>query len=163
MYKNDIIASCLLIFTNSQKNYIITSTTCGLNRTINVYLLSKGNLVNKFDPKYGIYYLLDWYNKKNDKYYIICFSWGSLSIVELLGNKFYDKKEIYDSNYGFIYNEQSNYYLCFCTYRGYIGLYDLYNKIIVKFINFSDSKFNSIIQWNNKYVIVSNQNKNLFK
>ena len=139
----DIIASCLLIFTNKQKDYIITSTT------------------NTAENK--IYYLLDWYNKKNDKYYIIRFNNSNLCIVELLNNKYYDELEIKNSSCGFIYNNENNYFLCFCTYDGYIGLYDLYNKILLKYLEFINSKFNFIIQWNNNYAIVSNQNKKSFQ
>ena len=169
----DIIASCLLIFTNKQKDYIITSTTrkrpyCEeYNFYANkVYVLNKGNLVKSFDyatANNKIYYLLDWYNKKNDKYYIIRFNNSNLCIVALLNNEYYDELEIRNSSCGFIYNNENNYFLYFCTYDGYIGLYDLYNKILLKYIEFINSKFNFIIQWNNKYAIVSNQNKKSFQ
>ena len=168
-----IIASCLLIFTNRQKDYIITSTTRkrpyfeDYKYYVNkVYELNKGNLVNSFDyatAENKIYYLLDQYNKNNDKYYIIRFNNSNLCIVELLNNKYYDELEIKNSSCGFIYNNENNYFLCFCTYDGYIGLYDLYNKILLKYLEFINSKFNFIIQWNNNYAIVSNQNKKSFQ
>ena len=69
------IFSCLLIFPHfSCENYIITS--CCNNYSISkIYSLNTGNFIKNIICSQGIEvnYLLSWYNKKNNKYYVIQF------------------------------------------------------------------------------------------
>ena len=64
---------------------------------------------------------------------------------------------------GFIYNKDDNDYLYSSSSNGYINIWDLYNKNIYKIINTNNCKLAHIIQWNNKYIIVTDVNNKSFK
>ena len=75
---------------------------------------------------------------------------------------------------GFIYNRNNNDYLCSSSYNGYINIWDLYNKNLFKnidtnknsklnFFNTNEYKLAHIIEWNNKYIIVADDNNKSFK
>ena len=89
-YENTIY-SCLLIFPhNNVDNFIITSTNHKSNdnekSSTKIYSLNNGDLIkyiNNSNSEY-IYYLLSWYNKKNNKYYIIQFSYKKIIINNLI-------------------------------------------------------------------------------
>ena len=171
----DDIYSCLLIFPhNNDENYIITSTYFdnkgfgSEERATKVFSLSSGKFIKYIinSEDIPIYYLLLWYNKKNDKYYIIQLSYEIVIINNLLEDDIYsefkqEKEESYFS--GFIYNKDDNEYLCFSSSKGFINVYDLYNKKILKIIDIKKCKLAHIIQWNEKYIIVADFNNNSFK
>ena len=101
-------------------------------------------------------YLLSWYNKKNNKYYIIQFSY-EIIINNLLEDELYSelKQEPETDHFsGFIYYKDNNDYLCSSSDNGYINIWDLYNKNIFKVINTNNCLLYHIIQRNNKYIIV---------
>ena len=169
----DIIYSCLLIFPhNIDDNYIITST---YNQTddndksaTKIYSLNNGQFIKyiKNTNNTVIYYLLSWYNKKNNKYYIIQFSYLKIIINNLLEDELYSelKQEPETDHFsGFIYNKDNNDYLCSSSFNGYINIWDLYNKKIFKIINTNKCKLAHIIQWNEKYIIVADVNNKSFK
>ena len=114
----------------------------------------------------AIYYLLSWSNKKNNKYYIIQFSYKKILINNLLEDELYSElsNEPEESHFsGFIYYKDNNDYLCSSSGNGYINIWDLYNKKIFKVINTNGCKLAHIIEWNNKYIIVADFNNKLFK
>ena len=171
-YEN-IIYSCLLIFPHdNDDNYIITST---YNRSdapnkssTKIYSLSDGEFMKYINNtnKNAIYYLLSWYNKKNNKYYIIQFSNLKIIINNLLEDELYSElKQEPENNHfsGFIYEKENIDYLCSSSSNGYINIWDLYNKKIYKVININNCYLVHIIEWNNKYIIVADCKNISFK
>ena len=167
------IYSCLLIFPHiNNDNYIITSS---LNKSGNdndsatkIYSLNNGKFIKyiKNTNNNVIYYLLSWYNKINNKYYIIQFSNEKIIINNLLEDELYSelRHENEESYYsGCIYNKDNNDYLCTSSYNGYINIWDLYNQNIFKVINTNGCKLAHIIEWNKKYIIVADINNKSFK
>ena len=170
---NDYICSCLLIFPdNNNDNYIITSTQSRSDdndkSATKIYSLNNGEFIkyiNNTKNSY-IYYLLSWYNKKKNKYYIIQLANKKIIINNLLEDELYSelKHQPEDWHYsGFIYNIDNNDYLCSSSENGYINIWDLYNKNIFKVIDTNNCLLMHIIQWNNKYIIVTDYNNNCFK
>ena len=167
---NDLIGSCLLIFThNNNDNYIISSTCSTSNdndiSATKIYSLNNGIFIKYINNTNNnkIWYLLSWYNKKNNKYYIIQLSNKKIIINNLLEDELYSELIHQPESYhysGFIYN---NDYLCSSSTNGYINIWDLYNKNIFKVINTNNCCLVHIIQWNNKYIIVADYNNKCFK
>ena len=171
-YKDDIY-SCLLIFPhNIDDNYIITST-CNESKDIDksatkIYSLNNGQFIKYINnTNYNtIYYLLSWYNKRNNKYYIIQFSFGKIIINNLIEDELYSEliQEPEDCHLsGFIYEKENKDYLCSSSGNGYINIWDLYNKKIFKVININNCYLVHIIEWNNKYIIVADCDNKSFK
>ena len=86
----DFIYSCLLLFPhNIENNYIITSTYSESDKmeqsATKIYSLSNGNFIKyiKYSNFNAVYYLLSWHNKKNNRYYIIQFSYMKIIINDL--------------------------------------------------------------------------------
>ena len=169
----DVIYSCLLIFPhNINDNYIITST---FNKSENydkssskIYSLNNGKFIKYINNtnNNNIFYILSWYNKKNNKYYIIQFSFEKILINNLLEDEsYFELKQEPENNHlsGFIYEKENNDYLCSSSYNGYINIWDLYNKIIFKVINLNKCVLAHIIEWNNKYIIVADYNNKSIK
>ena len=171
-YEVDIY-SCLLLFPyNIDDNYIITSTynkSDDIDKSsTKIYSLNNGKFIKyiKNTNNIVIYYLLSWYNKKNNNYYIIEFSYKKIIINNLMEDELYSelRQEPEDSHFsGFIYEKENNDYLCSSSSKGYINIWDLYNKKIYKTININKCKLAHIIDWNNKYIIVADYNNKSFK
>ena len=170
---NDWITSNLLIFPfNNNDNYIIT-TTYNTSEDIDeaatkIYSLKNSNYIKyiKNSNNNIIYYLLSWFNKKNEKYYIIELAYKKIIINNLLEDKLYCEliKEPEDYHYsGFIFNQNDKDYLCSSSENGYINIWDLYDKNIFKVINANKCCLFHIIQWNNKYIIVADRGNNTIK
>jgi len=166
--------SCLLVFPhNNNDNYIITSTINTSNdndkSSTKIYSLNNGNFIKYINNTNinNIYYLLSWYNKKNNKYYIIQLAYKKIIIINnLLKDELYSELiHQPESGHlsGFIYNTDNNDYLCSSSINGYINIWDLYNKNIFKVINTNKSCLYHIIQWNNKYIIVADRDNKCFK
>jgi len=170
-YGNNIY-SCLLLFPhNNDNNYIITSTYNDSenmdNAASKVYSLSNGRFMKYINnTNYdAIYYLLSWYNKKNNRYYIIQFSYLKILINDLIDNDIYYElvqEPETDHFSGFIYTKNNTDYLCSSSENGYINIWDLYSKKIFKVINTNGSLLAHIIPWNNKYTIVADFNNKAF-
>ena len=165
------IYSCLLLFPNKENNikdevddgYIITSTdsinddnSCSATK---IYSFNNGTLVRYIHNSntYKVWYLLYWYNKNDNKYYIIELVNKKIVINDLLENEVYCEliQEPEHHHYsGFIYNRDDIDYLCSSSQNGLINIWDLYNKKIFKIINTNKCQLFHIIEWDNKYVIV---------
>ena len=171
---SDNIYSCLLLFDLINENsYIVTSSYAQLDdnekSATKLYSLENGQLIKYISHtnKNAIYYLLSWYNKNNNKYYIIQFSFKAILINSVIDDELYCElvQEPEDNHLsGFIYNLDDNTdYLCSSSYNGYINLWDLFNKSIYKVINTNECVLSNIIQWNNQYIIVADYDNNSFK
>ena len=178
---NDIIYSCLLVFTSNNENlnnnnegYIITSTY-GISDDneksgTKIYSMeNNGEFVNYISNtnNSSVYYLLSWYNKKNNKYYIIEFSYMKIFINSLLENEMYAEltQEQKLSHYsGFVYEiDEEKCYLYSSSKNGFINIWDLYNKQLINNINVNGSILCHMIQWDEKYAIVADYNCKSFK
>ena len=163
---NNWIYSCLLIFPNNDNvNYIITSSKSGPSK---IYSLNNAQFINCFknSKNISIFYLLLWYNKKNDNYFIIQLANGIILINNLYQMEIYSKlvqKEESEHYSGFIYNKDDNDYLCCSSLNGLVNIWDLYNQKIFKIINTNKCLLYHIIQWNNRYIIVADLDKKSFK
>jgi len=183
---NDIIYSCLLVFTgegyenvnsnNANHNgYIITSTFDiskeNQNSATKIYSIDNGEFVNyiKNTNTNSVFYLLSWLNKKDNRNYIIQFCYMKILINNLL-----DEDDVYAelsqeqklSHYsGFIYEkkDEDKAYLYSSSKNGIINIWDLYNKVLVNNINITGSILCHIIQWDDKYAIVADYNGKSFK
>ena len=170
-YEDDIY-SCLLIFPhNIDDNYIITSTNTSRDydeSSTKIYSLNNKKFIKYINNTNNIEinYLLSWYNKKNNKYYIIQFSNLKIIINNLIKDELYSelKQEPEGRHFsGFIYEKENNDYLCSSSDNGCINIWDLYNKKILKVINTNESFLYHIIEWNNKYIIVTYYYNKSFK
>ena len=169
----DNIYSCLLLFDLINENsYIVTSSYAQLDdnekSATKLYSLENGQLIKYISHtnRNAIYYLLSWYNKNNNKYYIIQFTFKAILISSVLDDELYCEliQEPEDNHLsGFIYNIDNIDYLCSSSYNGYINLWDLFNKSISKVINTNDCVLSNIIQWNNQYFIVADYDNKSFK
>ena len=170
---NNYIDSCLLVFPhNNNDNYIITSTKSTSNdndkSATKIYSLNNGNFIKYINNtnNIDIKYLLSWYNKENNKYYIIQLAKQKILINNLLEDELYSELIHKPENYyysGFIYKINNNDYLCTSSINGYINIWDLSKKNIFKVINTNNCSLYHIIQWNNKYIIVADYWNNCFK
>ena len=169
----DNIYSCLLLFDLINENsYIVTSSYAQLDdnekAATKLYSLENGQLIKYISHtnRNAIYYLLSWYNKNNNKYYIIQFTFKAILINAVLDDELYCEliQEPEDNHLsGFIYNSDNIDYLCSSSYNGYINLWDLFNKSIYKVINTNDCVLSNIIPWNNQYFIVADYDNKSFK
>ena len=178
------IYSCLLIFNDKEEDmnknkdnfvdygYIITSSNSTSDNTSDsatkIYSLNNGTYIRYIHNSntYVIWYLLSWYNKKNNINYIIELSSRKIVINNLLEDELYaELVHLPEHNHysGFIYNENENDYLCSSSQNGFVHIWDLYNKNFVKKININECNLLHIIQWNNKYAIVADSWNKSFK
>ena len=183
---NDIIYSCLLIFTetnyesdnsNTERNngYIITSTYDiskeNQNSATKIYSMVNGEFINyiKNTNTNSVFYLLSWINKKDKRNYIIQFCYLKILITNLL-----DDDDVYAeltqeqklSHYsGFIYEKKSEdkVYLYSSSKNGIINIWDLYGKVLINSIDIEGSILCHIIQWDDKYAIVADYNGKSFR
>ena len=170
-YGNNIY-SCLLVFPhNNENNYIITSSYNDSDNlessATKIYSFSNGRFMRYINDTNNnvIYYLLTWYNKKNNRYFIIQFSYLKIIINDLFDNEiFYEliKEPETDHFSGFIYTKNNIDYLCSSSENGYINIWDLYSKKIFKVINTNNCLLAHIIQWNDNYVLVADFNHKSF-
>ena len=170
---SDNIYSCLLLFDLiNENNYIVTSSYAQLEdnekSATKLYSLENGQLIKyiSYSNKSAVYYLLSWYNKNNNKYYIVQFTFKAILINSVIDDELYCEliQEPEDNHLsGFIYNSDNKDYLCSSSYNGYIHLWDLFNKSIYKIISTNDCVLCNIIQWNNKYSIVADYDNKSFK
>lgn len=146
--------SCLLVF---PKNYndnflVVPPIDCFDQIGIKIISLKDGKMVRNIITYYYPY-LLSWYNKKDSQNYIIQLNGEKIIIDNLLKDDKYFESEDNDEYYnGFIYNNNSIDYLCACMSNGFIQIWDLNNKKIIKNFNTNCNFFN-IIQWNNNFII----------
>ena len=167
------INSCLLLFDHddNKDNYIIISKLSdhfmGDISSTKIYSLNNGNFIKDdiYSKGKEIYYLLPWYNKKNNKNYIAQFAAVEIIISNLLEDELYcllSKEPESHHYYGIINNKNNNDYLCSSSTNGYVNIWDLYNKNLFKVINLEGLLLTGIIEWNEKYIIVAEATSNSF-
>ena len=153
------IFSCLLVFPKNNKvDYMIAGTK--------MYTLNDGAYMRNISEFEKIYYLLSWFNSKNNKYYIIQLGLGGILINNLLENELYTeiRKEGNTHHYsGFICSKDNKDFLYFSSSNGYINILDLYKKEICNVIKTNNCKLHHIIEWNDTYIIVADFNNKSFK
>ena len=175
-----IIYSCLLLFPNKDddntksvgdEGFIITSTnSTNDNNTASatkLYSFNNGTLVRYIhnSNNYSVWYLLSWYNTKENKYYIIQLA-KKIIINDLFEDEIYAEliQEPEHNHYsGFIYNKDENDYLCTSSQNGFVHIWDLYNQKIFKIINMNKCNLLNIIEWDSKYIIVADSWNKSFK
>ena len=171
-YYNKYIFSCLMIFPRDKDdNYIITSTynaSDSKKDSCKIYSLNTGNFIKFINGsnKYEIVYLLSWFNKYNNKDYVVMFINKKIVINNLFEDEVYSefiKEPENCHNSGFIFTKNNKDYLCSSSTNGYINIWDLYNKSIFKVINVPECWLMHIIQWNDEYFIVSDLKNKTFK
>ena len=183
---NDIIYSCLMVFTgdnyvnensnNEKRNGYIVTSTYDISKenqysATKVYSMENGEFINyvKNTNSCSVFYLLSWVNKKDKRNYIIQFCYMKILITNLLDDDdvyaelIQEQKLSYYS--GFIYEQkqEDKVYLYSSSKNGFINIWDLDNKILVNNININGSILCHIIQWDEKYAIVANYNGKSFK
>ena len=129
------IYSCLLVFEIEDINYLLTSST-GSNDYTKKYNINSGEFIeniNNTNNNYT-YYLLYWFNKKNNENYIIECCENKTSIHNLLKDEIYAELKTQKEGRhfsGFIYNKNDNDYLCNGSGNGYINIWDLFDKNLI--------------------------------
>ena len=167
------IFSCLLVFPeNNNDNYIVISTN-NISKDIDksatkIYSLNDGNFSKSINNSnnYGIMYLLSWHNKKNNKYYIIQLGNGKIIINNLLEDELYCElkhRHEGDLNSGFVFSKDNIDFLCYSSEIGRICIWNLYTKKLINKIKMPKCRLMHIIEWNNKYLIVSDFDNKTFK
>ena len=166
-HNNNYIFSCLLIFPSfSHQDYIITSC-CNYSDT-KIYSFNDGKFIKNIKDSYDVevFYLLSWYNKNNNKYYIIQFDSKCIAINNIIEDEIYAKLMEENEGFhdcGFIFTDKDNNdYLYSASERKNINIWDLYNKKIFKIIEIK-SNITYIIQWNDKYAIIADREDSSFK
>ena len=153
-----------------EDSYIIISinnTSKDINKSgTKIYSLNNGKFIKCIDNsnQIKVLYLLSWYNKRSNQYYIIQFGNESIVINSLSNNELYSEfiQKPEDFHYsGFIYKKNKHEYLLSCSKNGYINIWDLYNKNLHLSIYSDNSKLMSIIKWNDKYAIASDLNNSI--
>ena len=157
------IYSCLLVFPHNNEDIIITSTEHShgtkMQSSTKAYSLNIGNFIKYIDDYSHwrrIFYLLSWYNKNDNNYYIIQFSIYEIFITNLFIDQLYSAIENYALNdyNGLIFNRDNKDFLFFNS-SSELKIYDLYNKSIIKKIKLN--LFKDIINinpWNDNYLIL---------
>ena len=156
--------SCLLLFSYLlNDDYIITSTisnnTFASKSATKIYSLNTGKYIDfiRGGNFFEIYYLLSWFNKKENKDYIIQLANKKILISTLFEDEYNILDYQNENNYfsGFIYTKNENDYLCTSLQNGYINIWNLSNFKIFKIINTNNCKLFHIIQWNSRFIIVA--------
>ena len=155
------IYSCLLVFERNNRNSIIVSTsqTDKNNAFTKVYSLETATFIKylKNTNIYSIFYLLAWKNKRDNKNYIIQLANKLIIINSLVDDEIYAvlKHNHEDAHYsGFINNNDNKDLLYSSSINGYINIWDLYNKNLIKTIDANGSNLSCIIKWNDNFIIV---------
>ena len=172
------IYSCCLYFDFFEKNYIFTS--CGFNRYkkndttyTKMYSLKDGkfigNIINSNDN--NTYELLLWYSQYDKLDYLIELCERKIVITDFKSNKLYanlfqSDLKILKYYSGFIYSlprQPRIFYLVCSTSNGYIVMWDLIDKSLINHIQISKVELYNIIQWNEKYALISGGSTKLIK
>ena len=155
MELSDYIRDSLLLFNINTKDYIIISNE-GEKEYTKLYELKENIpfIKNIYGTNENItYYLIPWIY--NNKYYIIECCYEKISINNLLEDECYDNLDMppEGKHYcGYLYN---NNYLCVTNeYPGYIRIWDLIKKEIIKEKKYDSNDIYGIIPWNKNFSIV---------
>jgi len=146
--------SCLLVFPKNYNDNFLVVPPIDCFDTIGIKIISfkNGKMVRNIVTEYYPH-LLSWYNEKDSQNYIIQLNGEKIIINNLLNDdKYFESEDKAEYNNGFIYNSNNLDYLCACKSDGFIQIWDLNNKKMIKNFNTNCNLFN-IIQWNNKFII----------
>ena len=129
------IYTSLLAFDVYDKNYLIAckTNTSEYSKKYNFESWKFIENINKTNSNYT-YYLLYWFNKKNNEHYIIECCDGKVSIHNLIKDEIYAELKApneYRNFSGFIYTKNEIDYLCKGCGNGYIHIWDLFNKNLI--------------------------------
>ena len=169
-YIDNNIYSCCLFFDNFERNFIFTS--CGLNRYkkndtsyTKMYSFKDGNFVKNLieSNDNNTYYILNWFNEDNKINYLIELCEEKVVITDFIKNELYAKLlpsgfKVLKYYSGFIYtyaNKTGRDFLCCSTSNGCVVIWDLLFKNLVYLGKISKVELYNIIQWNEKYAIIS--------
>jgi len=159
----DSYVYALLFFPfNINNNYIVTASKGCMSdeQTSKIYSFENKELIKYigYTNNRDIYYLLSWYNRNNNQYYIVQLSNKSIIISNLLldkPNSYLINEPESDHYSGFIYNKDDIDYLFSSSSNGNVNIWNLYTLEIFRVINLSlYERLYNIIQWNDKYCIV---------
>ena len=156
---------CFINIDNVINNIIVFSYN--IKQYTNIYSLDKKQKIRviKETNKHNTYYILLWFNKKDNINYLIELSDGNIYIYNILDDTLYFNFNLDPFNYseyncGFIYTKNNNDFLIVCNKIGEINIWDLENKIIFSYINLNNCYdtnkiyLSYILQWSKKYIIV---------
>ena len=165
------IWSCLLIFPHNIKDNFIIISNDNIRESTKIYSFDEGcflkNIKNN-EGRYYMCYLLSWYNKKDDQYYIIQLGKGIILINYLLDDKIFfkylnkDNDDFYIS--GFIFKDNKDFLYCSKS-NGYVEIFDLNNKMLSNCIDISckNNWLQYMIAWNQNFLIIADAYNNCFK
>ena len=165
--------NCILIFLENNNDYIITSQRARAlyeSTSTKLYSFNDCKFIHYIDKtnEEQINYLLYWYNKIDNKNYIIQLAQGKILINNFLENKLYIELMLYKSNMyneyftGFIYSKNNIDYLCTSS-AGQIEIWDLFNKNLFKIFKNIGSDITCIIRWNYKYILICDRYRDYLK
>ena len=156
--------NCILIFLENNNDYIITSyRSCSYSESTSTKLYSFNDCsfiqyIDKTNDE-QINYLLYWYNKMDNKNYIIQLAHGKILINNFIENKLYKELMLCDCSgcneyfTGFIYNKENIDYL-YTSSKGQIEIWDLFNKNLCKIFKNIGYDITCMIRWNYKYILI---------
>lgn len=160
------IFNCLMIFDEKNNNSYLISPTYAINgdNYTKIYILEDGSYIKKFPStnKNSTIFLLSWFHKKLNHYYIIELCSEKIFIYNLITNGFYaefKEKEVNDYLRGCIVED---YYLYTLAFNYNLYVYDLYKKVFCRKISFENinnknlnNKIYDAIVWSKNYLILS--------
>lgn len=158
------INNTLLIFNIKREDYIVYSLDDCLT---SLRVLKHGNKVERIIVIKNCIdkFLIYWHNNITEKDYLILLCAKKVIIINLFEDEIYDEI-IIDSNsiyfHGYIYSKNCNNYLCFSSINGYIIIYDLFNKDILKKITCPKCKLIEIFSLSERYLVSSDCNLSEF-
>ena len=169
-YKDTIYCN-LILFNINKQNYIITSTISESENekesSSKIYNLENGSFIKNIKNSnfMQVYYLVYWYNKKNNENYLIELGYGKNHIIDLDQNELIHEFNTENESYhycGLIYNNNDKDYLCHTSYDGMIYIWDLFDKKLFNTIDTNSCSLDYIIQWNKKFFIIADDLNNAF-
>lgn len=156
------IWSCLLLFNVENENYIITSTDSTSDNdeksATKLYSLEDGSFIKYIinTKSSSTNYILPWHNQKDEETYIVELCTNKIIINNVLKDETYAQliMEPEDAHYGgFIYSKEENDYLFSSSCRGFVSIWDLYEKSLTGIINNFGCEIWQITPWSNRYII----------
>ena len=178
--KSTEVISCLMLFNISNSNYIISSSFQIIAKQNNMKDFTKIFLFNnksvkhirnvQNSNKYQTFYLLSWYNKNDNNYYLIECCKEKMVINNLLTNykygelnSFFVEDKKVNFNYAFIYEEKGSDYIICSLSIGIISIWNLENKKLINIVNLKDCWPGVILRWNKIYIIVADKHQKSLK
>lgn len=175
--------SCLLIFPHYMEDFFMVTSSGSKSAEdceyTEIYSIKENKLIQKieYSNELDINFLLSWYNKKNNNYYIIQFEKYGFGIFNVLKKETYWIQGRYIDNHkeeeksfrnGFIYTKDNvDDYLCFFTQAHYLNFFNLNKKKYIKSLKFCPHNnfhgcYCRMIQWN-RYIIIYESQKDVIK